>query len=394
MMRQSVGRYRVTGLLGEGGMGIVYAAHDDQLDRPVAIKMLRAACADEQACERLRREARAAAKISHPNICQLYEIGQEAEELFLAMERLEGESLEDRIARGPLPASEALQHLLALLSALGAIHRRGLVHRDLKPSNVFLTPDGVKLLDFGIARVTETDADRTQVDLTQPGIVFGTPQFASPEQLTGAAVDARTDVFAAGSVLYFMLTGKPMFEGKSLPQLFHAVQHEHPPVLGGSPIIAAADRIVHRAVAKTPAERYQSSEEMTADVRAAMLLTDEGAPVSAIRMTRLIVLPFRVLRPDPETDFLAFGLPDAITTSLTGLGSLVVRSSVTASQLVSETRELDQIAEKADVDIVLTGTLLRAGDQVRVNAQLVEGRGGTVLWSDGTQVSLGDVFQV
>ena len=129
-----------------------------------------------------------------------------------------------------------------------------------------------------------------------------------------------------------MLAGKPMFEGKTALQLFHAVQYEHAPVLGGSPIVAAADRIVHRAVAKAPADRYQSSEEMTADVRAAMLLSDDGAPVSAIRMTRLIVLPFRVLRPDPETDFLAFGLPDAITTSLTGLGSLVVRSSVTASQ--------------------------------------------------------------
>ena len=394
MMRHSVGRYRVTGLLGEGGMGIVYAAHDDQLDRPVAIKMLRAADADDQACERLRREARAAAKVNHPHICQLYEIGQEGEEIFLAMERLDGESLEDRVARGPLPVGEALQHLLALLSALGAIHRRGLVHRDLKPSNVFLTAGGVKLLDFGIARMTESDPDHTQVELTQPGIVLGTPQFASPEQLTGAAVDGRTDLFAAGSVLYFMLAGKPMFEGKSVLQLFHAVQFEHPPVLGGSPIIAAADRVVHRAVAKSPIDRYQTSEDMTADVRAAMLLTDDGAPMSAIRMTRLIVLPFRVLRPDPETDFLAFGLPDAITTSLTGLGSLVVRSSVTASQVAQESPDLDQIAAKADVDIVLTGTLLRAGDQVRVNAQLVEGRGGTVLWSDATQVSLGDVFQV
>ena len=375
-------------------MGIVYAAHDDELDRPVAVKMLRSARADEQACERLRQEARAAAKVSHPHICQLHEIGQEREEIFLVMERLEGESLEDRVARAPLPASEALQHLLALLSALSAIHRCGLVHRDLKPSNVFLTPAGVKLLDFGIARVTEPDADRTQAELTQAGVILGTPQFAAPEQLTGDGVDARTDVFGAGNVLYFMLAGKPMFDGKTAMQLFHAVQYDRPPVLGGSPIIAAADRIVHRAVAKNPADRYQSSEEMTADVRAAMLLGDEGAPVSAIRMTRLIVLPFRVLRPDPETDFLAFGLPDAITTSLTGLGSLVVRSSVTALQVADETRDLDAVAEKADVDIVLTGTLLRAGDQVRVNAQLVEGRGGTVLWSEAMQVSLGDVFQL
>ena len=393
-MRKSIGRYRVTGLLGEGGMGIVYAAHDDQLDRPVAVKTLRAACADEEACERLRREARSAAKVSHPNICQLYEIAEDEEEMFLVMERLEGESLEACVARGALPARDALKHLLALLSALGAIHARGLVHRDLKPSNVFLTPGGVKLLDFGIARTTESDADRTQVALTRPGVVVGTPQFASPEQLTGDAVDARTDLFAAGGLLYFMLAGKPMFSGKTVLQLLHAVQHEHAPVLGGSAVIAAADRIVHRSVAKAPSDRYQSSEEMTADIRAAMLLNGDGAPASAIRMTRLIVLPFRVLRPDPETDFLAFGLPDAITTSLTGLGSLVVRSSVTASQVAGETSDLSEIAARADVDIVLTGTFIRAGDRVRVNAQLVEGRGGTVLWSEAAQVPLDDVFQV
>ncbi|MDA1092930.1 MAG: FlgO family outer membrane protein [Acidobacteria bacterium] len=393
-MRTAIGRYRVKGLLGEGGMGVVYAAHDDQLDRPVAIKMLREASADEEARERLRREARATAKVSHPNICQLYEIAQDEEEMFLIMEHLEGESLEARVARGALPASDALKHLLALLSALSATHARGLVHRDLKPSNVFLTPDGVKLLDFGIARAAESDADRTHVALTQPGVVLGTPQFASPEQFTGAPVDARTDVFAAGNLLYFMLAGKPMFSGKTVLQLFHAVQHEHPPVLGGSAAIAAADRIIHRSVAKAPADRYQSCAEMTADVRAALLLDSRGAPASAIRMTRLIVLPFRVLRPDAETDFLAFSLPDAITTSLTGLGSLVVRSSVTASQVASETNDLGEIAAKADVDIVLTGTLVRAGDRVRVNAQLVEGRGGTVLWSEAAQVSLDDVFQV
>lgn len=394
MMRKSIGRYRVTGLLGEGGMGIVYAAHDDQLDRPVAIKMLRESCQDEEACERLRREARSAAKVSHPNICQLYEIAQEEEELFLAMEHLEGESLEARVARGSLSASQALEHLLGLLSALGAIHQCGLVHRDLKPSNVFLTPGGVKLLDFGIARTAASDEDHTQVGLTKPGVVLGTPQFAAPEQLTGDTIDARTDLFAAGSLLYFMLAGKPMFAGKTVVQLLHAVQHEHAPVLGGSAVIAAADRVVHRSVAKSPADRYQSSDEMAVDVRAALQLNGDGAPASAIRMTRLIVLPFRVLRPDPETDFLAFGLPDAITTSLTGLGSLVVRSSVTASQVASETSDLGQIAARADVDIVLTGTFLRAGDRVRVNAQLVEGRGGTVLWSEAAQVPLDDVFQV
>jgi serine/threonine protein kinase/tetratricopeptide (TPR) repeat protein len=390
---RTIGHYEITGTLGEGGMGIVYAARDPRLDRTVALKMIRRAGSDPDAAERLRREARAAASVSHPNICQLFDVGEENGEFFIAMEYLEGESLAARLARSPVPPGEAVPICLAVLAALDALHSRGLMHRDLKPSNIFLSPHGVKLLDFGLA--CAIDVVDTETRLTQPGTVLGTPQYFSPEQVLGQPVDARSDLFAVGSVLYEMLTGRPPFTGASVPQLAHAIAYEHPPALGGSTAVAAIDRVIHKAIAKRPLDRYASAGAMADDLRAAVLLVDSGTAPHAVRpMTRLIVLPFRMLRSDPDIDFLAFSLSDALTTSLSGLGSLVVRSSLTASSLGADALDLQAIAARADVDAVLTGTLLRANDQLRVTTQLAEVTSGTVLWSQTTQVQLGDVFQL
>jgi serine/threonine protein kinase len=390
-LRLAVGRYRVLHKLGEGGMGVVFAAHDDQLDRTVAIKMLRAGGGQEASPDRLWREARSAASVNHPNICQVYEVGEDGGEIFLAMELLEGESLAARLARGAMPPHEAAQTALELLAALAVLHRRGFVHRDVKPSNVFLTPIGAKLLDFGLARPVVPPAPAA-LDVTLPGTILGTPTYLAPEQVRGEPVDPRTDLFAAGSVLFEMLTGKAPFERSTLPDVLHAVLHEQPPALGGSPAIMALDRIVHRALRKDPAERYATAEAMADAIRAALQLADSGQVSRAVPMTRLIVLPFRILRPDPETDFLAFSLSDAITMSLSGAGPLIVRSTLTAAKFAGGTPDLRRLAEEADVDVALSGTLLRAGSQVRVTAQLVEVPRGTVLWSHTAQVPLGDVF--
>jgi serine/threonine protein kinase/tetratricopeptide (TPR) repeat protein len=389
--RKTVGHYQITGTLGEGGMGIVYAALDERLNRSVAVKMIRRSTSDPVADERLRREARTAASVNHPNICQLYDIGEENGEFYIAMELLEGESLASRLTRGPIDFGEAVTVELAVLSALAALHGHGVIHRDLKPSNIFLTPHGVKLLDFGLAVAVALDETR----LTMPGTMLGTPQYLCPEQVNGQPADIRCDVFAAGAVLYEMLTGRPAFTGGSVPQIVHAVVYEQPPALGGASAIAAIDRVIHKAIAKRPQDRYDSVHAMADDLRAALLLNDSGAVGRPIRpMTRLIVLPFRMLRPDPEVDFLAFSLSDALTTSLSGLDSLIVRSSLTAAAFATENPSLETIAEKADVDAVLTGTLLRAEDQLRVTTQLAEVPSGTVLWSQTTQVKLGDIFQL
>jgi serine/threonine protein kinase/tetratricopeptide (TPR) repeat protein len=391
-MLKTVGHYTITGTLGEGGMGIVYAARDERLNRTVALKMIRREISDPAATDRLRREARAAATVNHPNICQLYDIGGD-EELYIAMELLEGESLASRLARGPLALGDAASIALAMLSALEAVHGHGLMHRDLKPSNIFITAHGVKLLDFGLAR--PIDVEQKETRLTMPGTMLGTPQYLSPEQLLGRPVDSRADLFAAGSVLYEMLTGQPPFKGNSVAEVVHAIVYEQPPALGGSPAVAAIDRIIHKAIAKRPEDRYASAAAMGDDLRAAMLLIDSGAVSRPPRpMTRLIVLPFRLLRPDADIDFLAFSLSDALTTSLSGLDSLLVRSSLTASRFAAEPVDLEMVAARADVDCVLTGTLLRAEDQLRVTAQLVEVPSETVRWSQAMQVRLGDVFQV
>lgn len=394
-MRKSIGRYTVTGTLGEGGMGVVYSAHDDRLDRPVAIKMVKAALDDPSARDRLRREARSAASINHPAICQLYEIGEDNGDLFLAMELLQGESLASRLSRGPLPLGEAVSTALGILHGIEALHRQQMVHRDLKPSNIFLTPHGVKLLDFGLAIASDgSSADVTGLRLTRPGTVVGTPQYAAPEQLQGGQVDTRTDLFASGAVLYEMLAGRPPFSGASAVEIFHAILYEQPPVLTGGPAVVALDRVVHRALSKAAHERYQTVEAMAHDLRAALALGDSGTGTEARALTRLIVLPFRILREDAETDFLAFSLADAITSSLSGLQSLVVRSSVAAGKFAGQATDLKAIATETEVDLVLLGTLLRAGSQIRVTTQLVDATGASVLWSHTAQAPVGDLFSL
>ncbi len=268
-MREVLGHYRIGSKLGEGGMGVVYAAEDMRLGRTVALKTMRADLTGAEGRERLRREARAAASISHPNICQLYEIGEDAGELFIAMELLEGEPLSSRLDRGSLVVHDAMRIVLEILAALSALHKRGIVHRDLKPSNVFLTEHGAKLLDFGIARAFVVDAQRTMQSLTDPGTVVGTPRYMAPEQASGAPVDARSDLFAVGALLYEMVAGRPAFNGETAVRVLHAVMYEQPPVLTGSPLITAVDRVIHRALAKQPSARPATAEVFSNELRAA-----------------------------------------------------------------------------------------------------------------------------
>jgi serine/threonine protein kinase len=230
-------------------MGVVYEAMDDRLQRSVAIKTILPA-AGSLMRERFLREARAAAAVSHPHICQLFEIGEHNGDPFLAMELLEGEALGARLERGALPPAEGISIGLGVLSALDALHRRGIVHRDLKPSNVFLTEHGVKLLDFGLARPVTLDIDSTS--LTMPGILLGTPRYMAPEQARGGEVDGRSDIFAAGALLFEILSGRPAFNGNNVVDALHAVLNDQPPALVGSLIVVDVDRVIQRALSKSP----------------------------------------------------------------------------------------------------------------------------------------------
>jgi TolB-like protein len=342
----------------------------------------------------LWREARAAASVSHPSICQIFDVGETDQDIFIVMELLNGEPLANRLKDGAIPLEQGVAVALSILGALTVLHTRGIVHRDLKPSNVFMTDGGVKLLDFGLARSRQ--AVGSDMTLTRAGTVVGTPRYMAPEQWGESKADSRSDLFAAGALLFEMLSGAPAFPGSDLMQVYHAIMSGHPPALGGSTAVAAIDAVIHRALEKRPEDRYQSADAMAQALRAAVTLASTTSTQTPVRTTRrLIALPFRMLRPDPDLDFLSFSLPDAIVSSLTGIQSLVVRSTLAGAKYTeSHTVDLKAIATDLGVDVVLTGTLLRAGDQVRVSAQLVEAASGTMIWSKTVQMTMRDLFEV
>jgi serine/threonine protein kinase len=375
-------------------MGEVYRALDPRLEREVAIKVIRSVSSNAEAQARLWREARAAASISHPGVCQIYDVGESEEQLFIVMELLTGESLAGRLKQGALKPDEAVTIALAILGALGALHSRHIVHRDLKPSNVFLTNGSIKLLDFGLARSRQSVAGIEQT-LTQTGMIVGTPRYMAPEQWAESTLDPRSDLFAAGAILFEMLSGQPAFPGNDLMQVYHAVMSSQPAALSGSASVTAIDGIIHRALEKRADDRYQTAEAMAQALRAAMTLTTDTSTVTVRPTTRLIALPFRMLRPDPDVDFLTISLPDAILSSLAGIQSLVVRSTLAGATYAADgSVDLKKVASEAGVDAVLCGTLLRAGGQIRVNAQLLEASSSTILWSKTVQLEMKDIFEV
>jgi serine/threonine protein kinase/tetratricopeptide (TPR) repeat protein len=389
-----LGPYRLLRRLGEGSLGTVYKAEDARLGRTVALKTLRRAGSDLDQRERLLREARTAAGLRHPAVCHVFEVGEAEGELFVAMEFLEGESLAARVARGPLPVREAAAVLLEMLTALDELHRQNLVHGDLKPSNAFQTPHGLKLLDFGMAKRLGGERQPSRDGAAAAASeASGVTPYMAPEQLSTGAWDSRADVWAAGAILYELLIGQAPFRG-SPAEIRQAVLKADVPPLGGSAGIAGVDHVVHRALARPREERYASAEAMARGLRLALDALDSTQPAVASRMTRLIALPLRLLRPDADIAFLSFSLADAISTSLASHGSLIVRSSLAAARLVTDPLDLRVVAEDADVDVVVSGTLLRAGTQVRVSVQLLEAPSGTLLWSQTRQLPLEELFEL
>jgi TolB-like protein/tetratricopeptide (TPR) repeat protein/predicted Ser/Thr protein kinase len=372
-------------------MGVVYKAQDQRLERIVALKVIREFDSDASRRSRFWQEARAAAQVAHPNACRIYDIAEDQDRLVLVMEFIEGESLARRLERGPLPVQEAAQTALAILSALEAFHKIGIVHRDLKPENIVLSATGTKLLDFGIAKHVRANSPQETVvtlpDATIPGVFLGTPRYASPEQFRGQPVDARSDLFSLGVIFFEMLSGQPPFPGKSFGEIAHSVLEGSPPALSGSPAICAMGRIVHRALARSPQDRFPTAEAMAVELRGALLMDGIETKARAHPLRRLIVLPFRVLRPNQDIQFLAYSLPEAITVSLAGLENLIVRSSIVAARYASDAPDLQALAKEAEVDIVLTGALLSVGEQLRITTQLAEVPSGTLLWSHSSQAT-------
>jgi eukaryotic-like serine/threonine-protein kinase len=342
-----IGPYLVQSRLGAGGMGEVYLAHDTRLKRPVAIKVLPPSVAANAAARtRFDREARAVAALSHPHICTLYDVGHDGGLDFLVMEYLEGESLGARLSRGPLPISQALQFATQIVSALDGAHRSGLVHRDLKPGNVMLTSGGAKLLDFGLAKPAATALVRaggsTSVapDVTTPGMILGTLNYMSPEQLEGRDVDARSDLFAFGCVFYEMLSGRKAFEGRSSASVVTAIMSLEPiPIADLQPLAPpGADYVIKRCLAKSPDNRWQTARDLLAELERTGAATEKRLSASAP--------PARAYQRAGWPLLVATGLAIA---SLAIVATVLMRARESASQTPPEPR-FTQITAQSGVE--------------------------------------------
>ena len=399
-----LGPYEILDPLGEGGMGTVYRGLDTRLNRPVAVKF-----SSEQFSQRFEREARVISALNHPHICTLYDVGaMPSGSSFMVTELVEGETLRDWLKRAPA-MERSLEIARQVLEALRAAHQAGIIHRDLKPANIMVRFDGyVKVLDFGIAkRMPAAGALQTENTATTgvslPGQVLGTVPYMSPEQILSQQVDQRSDLFAFGIILHEMLAGEHPWPRKSGVDTLHAILHEDPPPIQSTALKGLA-AISQKLLRKNPAGRYPSAEAvLEALANRSGQQTPQRPELEEIdeperrprALTRLIVLPFRMLRRHEATDFLAVSLPDAISSSLAAIDALVVRSTMLASRFgVSTEIDVHAIAEQAQVDAILTGTILSDGEHLRVTTQLVEAPSGVVLWSNASQVTLHDIFHL
>ena len=283
-----LGPYEITSRLGAGGMGEVYRARDTRLDRSVAIKVLPPKiAADEQARARFEREARAISSLNHPNICSLYDVGEENGVSYLVMELIDGQTLADVIARGALPLHDALRYAIDIAAALDRAHRQGIVHRDLKPGNIMITKSGVKLLDFGLARLETRpdvphDAPTVVNPITTDGMILGTLQYMSPEQLEGLPTDARTDIFSFGCILYEMVSGRRAFAGSNSASIIAAIMNTQPPPLAGlAPIPPLLDRLVKKCLVKNADDRWQNAGDLATELRWIAELPEDAAAAPA-----------------------------------------------------------------------------------------------------------------
>jgi eukaryotic-like serine/threonine-protein kinase len=375
-----LGPYEILSKLGEGGMGEVYRARDARLNRDVAIKVLPAAfAADPDRLRRFEQEARSIAALNHPHICQIYDVGPS----YLVLEYVAGEA-----PQGPMPPDDAVRLAIQLASALEAAHEQGILHRDLKPSNVIVDARSGKgkLLDFGLAQTAKADADVTR---TSEGVVVGTAAYMSPEQAEGLPLDARSDVFAFGSVLYELIVGRRAFAGTTSMQVLDGVRRGEPqPFSGPVPI----DRVVRRCLAKRPDDRFQT---MTA-VRHA-LEDAAGALVSAgaaDAKPSIVVLPFANMSAGPENEYFSDGLAEEIINALTHVPGLKVIARTSAFAFKGRNEDVRRIAEALGVAHVLEGSVRKSGNRVRITAQLITASDGSHLWSERYDREMADIFEI
>jgi len=435
---QTLGRYRIVEQIGEGGMGVVYRAHDERLDRHVAIKVLPKAVAhDPQRLARFEREARSVASLDHPNILAIHDFDTEDGVAYAVTELLEGTTLRELITRRELRKNKIVDYVGQVASGLAAAHAKGITHRDLKPENVFLTNDGhIKILDFGLAKISVPDESSdaspestATMDLqTTPGAVVGTLGYMAPEQVTGQPVDHRSDIFAFGCLIYEMLSGSRAFTGATPQEIALAVLDEDPPAL--PEVGEDINRVIRLCLEKRAEDRFQSARDVAfalgapprqghpsgtgvrtktpffiaagialgLTVAAVVVLSPDGfwsglfgrAKTGEIRS--VAVLPLANVSGETEQEIFADGMTDALITKLAQIGAIDVISRTSAMRYKGADLPLPEIARQLGVDAVVEGSITRGETEIRIAIQLIDGASDRLLWNESYQRSVGDVL--
>ncbi len=403
MVGTTLAHYRVLRRLGSGGMGEVYLARDTRLQREVALKVLPEAFADAERRARFEREARAVAALSHPNIVTLHAVEEAAGVAFLVLELVEGETLRERIPPTGFELEELLGVALPLADAVAAAHARGVIHRDLKPENVMITWDGrLKVLDFGLAKLrspetgagNDTGAETLarEATATGPGTVLGTPGHMAPEQIRGQRTDARTDVFALGLLLFEAATGRHPFPADDPAERGLAVLRGEPLALSRlrPDLPAELGRLLDRCLEKDPARRPASADE----VRAALEALQGRLRQAPGHAPTIAVLPFADMSAEHDQAYFCEGLAEELINALTRLEGLRVVSRTSAFRFAGSGLDIRDVGRQLNADSVLEGSVRKAGDRVRVTAQLIDVANGTHLWSERFDRRLDDIFAI
>ncbi len=379
-------KYEICQKIGKGGMGIVYKAKDTKLDRSVALKFLSSYLTrDADAKQRFIQEAQAAAALNHPNICTIYEVDEANDQIFISMEYIEGQTLKEKLLSGLLDIDESVDIAIQVAQGLDKAHKKGIIHRDIKPANVIINYDGLaKITDFGLAKLTGG------VDLTKTSTFMGTVAYMSPEQAKGEDVDLRTDIWSLGAMFYEMLAGERPYQKSHDQALIYSILHDDPKPIAmfrhDTPI--HVNQVVEKALEKDPARRYQNTQEFIQDLQKSRLITPEVAATS------IAVLPFVDMSAKKNQEYFCDGMAEELINALSRVERLKVASRTSSFQFKGQVYDIKEIGRKLRVQTILEGSVRKAGNRLRITAQLVDAENGYHIWSDKYDRESKDVFAI